>query len=199
MLAAYLNQYHMASDGVLRVLSGVLTSSSDRKLKIIELGSGCGIVGIALAQSVPMCEVLLTDLPEAKEILKTNLAAIPPANDSIAISRILDWEEDLPTTIAQQTFDLVFVADCTYNPSSAPYLVKTLDMLVSNSPEAIIVLATKLRHPSEAVFFDLMETAGIARIGRTVVPLLHGSKSSAPDTSSNIEIYLFKKRLKSSS
>jgi len=44
-----------------------------KNLKILELGAGCGIVGITLSSYFPTSQVLLTDLPEATEIIERNL------------------------------------------------------------------------------------------------------------------------------
>jgi hypothetical protein len=83
----------------------------------------------------------------------------------------LDWDEPLPRAIQGRTFDLVLVADCTYNADSSPSLVRTLSALVERSPKAIVLLAMKVRHSSEAVFFDLMSDAGFVIEGQTALPI----------------------------
>ncbi len=165
----------------------------DRPLNVIELGSGCGLVGIAFAQTVPRCEVVLTDLPEAEDLIGSNLSLMTPADRPAARFEVLKWEDDLPPGIRGKSFDLVLVADCTYNPSSAPALVKTLDALASQSTSTRIVVATKVRHPSEAVFFDLMAAAGMEQTGCTSVLL----PTAMPDVSSTVDIHIFRKESKS--
>jgi predicted nicotinamide N-methyase len=130
-----------------------------KRLKVLELGSGCGIVGLSLAQAIPDCDVLLTDLPEAREIAERNIASMNPAMGSKATFLELDWEQPLPPAVQAKPFDLILVADCTYNPDSAPALVQTLTALVEKAPKSIVLLAMKVRHQSEMVFFDLMRDA----------------------------------------
>ncbi|KIW03261.1 uncharacterized protein PV09_05481 [Verruconis gallopava] len=146
-------------------------SSSSNTINIIELGAGCGIVGISLAQSIPNCNVLLTDLPEAREIAERNVSTMTPAVGSCASFQELDWEIPLPEAVASARFDLVLVADCTYNPDSAPALVQTLVKLANTSQDCVVLLSMKVRHESELVFFDLMEKAGFLQKMKAMVPL----------------------------
>lgn len=193
MLATYLSEQATVSDGASHILNEVLKSAHYRALNVIELGSGCGTVGIAFAQAIPNCEVHLTDLPEAEAIINTNITAMIPAHGSKVVFEILDWEKDLPSTVRQRGFDLILVADCTYNPGSAPALVRTLDSLLTTSSEAIIILATKVRHPSEAVFFDLMMDAGVTEIEQTGIPLPMSGVATSPERPSTVDVHLFRK------
>ncbi|KAL9120769.1 MAG: hypothetical protein Q9187_002676 [Circinaria calcarea] len=148
-------------------LHGVSTSHNkalwmkSRNLNVLELGSGCGIVGIALAQMVTYCNVLLTDLPEAIDILTLNVSAAKPAHRSKLKITPLNWDSDLPPIVENQIFNVILVSDCTYNADSLPSLVRTLSRLISHSTDAHIIVSMKVRHPSEAVFFDLMSTSGL--------------------------------------
>lgn len=139
-------------------LQRVLSTSRDLPLQVVELGAGCGIVGIALAQMLPNCSVLLTDLPEVEDIITRNINAAQPAAKSTLHYQNLDWD-DPPDNLCPQPIDLILVSDCTYNSDSLPALVSALDQLVRTSPEAIILVALKRRHDSETVFFDLMRSA----------------------------------------
>lgn len=68
-----------------------------KSLRAIELGSGCGIVGLQLAHALPDCHVLVTDLPEAMEVLDYNISQAEGrlASNSRIKSATLDWEGDL--------------------------------------------------------------------------------------------------------
>lgn len=145
----------------LPVLSEILQNPCDKSLQALELGSGCGIVGIALAELLPQCSVLLTDLPEVEDIVMQNIAAAKPAQSSKIEYQNLDWDEPLPENLWHEPIDLILVSDCTYNADSLPALVSVLDRLVQSSPNVLILVALKRRHESEAIFFDLMQSAGL--------------------------------------
>ncbi|KAL5341301.1 putative methyltransferase-domain-containing protein [Aspergillus crustosus] len=144
------------------VLQKLLQAEHSSPLNVLELGSGCGIVGIAIAKLFPQCSVLLTDLPEVEEIVSKNIAAAQPAHGSKINYRPLEWEEEIPDDLFDTpSIDLIFVSDCTYNADSLPALVSVLSRLVQLSPHALIVVALKRRHESESVFFELMQSAGL--------------------------------------
>lgn len=161
----YLQQI-AAGDSAITVplLSKLLQLERNAPLRVIELGSGCGIVGIALAQLLPECSTLLTDLPEVEEIVTQNIAVAKPTPSSNLEYRTLDWDEALPEDLCNDSIDLVLVSDCTYNADSLPALVSVLGRLVQSSPDAIILVALKRRHDSETVFFDLMQSSGLSNL-----------------------------------
>ncbi|KAF2134340.1 S-adenosyl-L-methionine-dependent methyltransferase [Dothidotthia symphoricarpi CBS 119687] len=132
-------------------------------LHILELGTGCGTVGISLAQLLPNAHILLTDLPEATDIVSRNIRAAKPANGSSLTFATLDWDADLPRYLPP-SIDLVLAADCTYNPDSSPALVRTLGRLAEASTRVVVAVAMKMRHSSEEVFFKLMEQAGFEEV-----------------------------------
>ena len=158
-LSAHLDRMIALQTEGLPLVEQTIGAATFKKLNVIELGSGCGIVGISLAQSIPDCDVLLTDLPEAREIAERNIRCANPAMGSKVSFLELDWEKPLPATVASKSFDLILIADCTYNIDSGPSLVRTLRSLVLKTSKSIILLAMKVRHESELGFFDLMQEA----------------------------------------
>ena len=132
--------------------------------KILELGSGSGIVGLQLAHMCPTSQVLLTDLPLARDILSTNIKAARVPTNCLVENTTLDWAEELPSSITNRIFDLIVVSDCTYNTNSIPVLVDTLGTLMHISPSAMLIIATKVRHESEEVFHGLLTEVGIAQV-----------------------------------
>lgn len=159
---------------------------------MIELGSGCGIVGIGLAQLVPSCDMLLTDLPEAQSILDRNISIATIAKPSKLSSCVLDWEAELPANVSQRKHDAIIISDCTYNTDTIPALVDTLSRLVSRSPDAVIALATKVRHDSEGMFFTRMEEEfAMQRLGDLYLPDLSPADEGAFE---KVEMYAFKRK-----
>jgi predicted nicotinamide N-methyase len=172
-------------DGI-PLVEQAISPATSKKLNVIELGCGCGIVGITLAQTVPNCEVLLTDLPEAADIAQRNINNISPAMSSMVAFEPLNWEESLPKIVQSRTYDLVLVADCTYNADSSPALVQTLSALQKISPKVLILVAMKVRHSSEDVFFDFMKKARFIEASHTKLQL-----PGIVDVAEQVEVYVF--------
>lgn len=188
-LAAFFDKTIAMQYDSLPLLDSTLSSATYKKLHVLELGTGCGIVGISLAQLVPDCEVTLTDLAPAREIAQKNIEAMNPAMSSRATFVPLDWDEPLPKPVRERQYDMIIISDCTYNPDSSPALVNTLKALTARSPKAIIVLAMKVRHESEAIFFDLMNQGGFVKAITTQQPLPRDDADF--ELASKIDIYIF--------
>ncbi|CAK7243198.1 MAG: hypothetical protein STHCBS139747_004709 [Sporothrix thermara] len=202
---------------------------ADETLGVLELGSGVGILGIGLAaivqeasrrgsSSVAVSDrgnamFLLTDLPEAEEHARANMARSGcPSLDY----ENLDWEEGRqgrfgPAVAGHNSrtgsdgsdgsdgkgWDLVVLSDCTYNVDMLPALVETLTALSSlkdaqhaRAPPSVL-LARKPRHASEEALFPLMADHGwTVRASSTVpLPVLDGEAQI-------VELYLYEKKAK---
>ncbi|KAF9888734.1 hypothetical protein FE257_008309 [Aspergillus nanangensis] len=159
------------------LLQGLLQTQRGTPLNVVELGSGCGIVGIALAQLLPQSSIVLTDLPEVEDIINQNISVSKQTRSSKIDFQTLDWDEKLPDNIRDCPIDLILVSDCTYNADSLPALVSILDKLIQASPAAIILVALKRRHDSEIVFFDLMDSVNLKTLhkGSMQLPSQHDS------------------------
>jgi SAM-dependent methyltransferase len=173
------------------LLERVLSSATYKRLHVLELGCGCGIVGIGLAQTVPDCAVLLTDLPEVDELVERNIQIANPAMSSKIDFVALDWEAPLPATVSARTFDLILVAECIYNSDSIPPLVDTLERLVQRSPKAVVLISTKVRHESEAMFWDLFHKRGFKQMSQTSLPVPGIPGYGYGDSASAIDIYIY--------
>jgi len=164
-------------------------SATHKKLSVIELGCGCGMVGIGLAQSVPDCNVILTDMPEAEEIATRNISCMNPAKSSNADFEPLDWEFPLPQSIRNRVFDMILVSECTYNSDTIPALVQTLSALNKRSPMASVLVSTKVRHSSESMFFELMQKADFVKANHTQLSL--PKDESSQEDPEVVHIYVF--------
>ena len=165
------------------MLERTLVSATYKRLNVLELGCGCGIVGISVAQTIPDCSVMLTDMPEVEEIVNRNISSMNPAISSRVHFEALDWEAELPPKVREKTMDMILVADCTYNPDSAPALVRTIEALLARSPKAIVVVSMKTRHPTEAIFFEFISAANLVQASH--------SKVALPDSDTPIDIYVY--------
>ena len=176
----------------LPLLEYVLISATYRRTNIIELGCGCGTVGISIAQTIPDCDVLLTDLDEAKELVEANIEKMNPAISSKARFQSLDWLEPLPADLESRKNDLIIVSECTYNTDTLESLVGMLVQLTTRSPKAVIVVSTKTRHDSEAVFFDLMKSAGLIEEGNMRLKLSGEPGQGYSDWAEDIGLHVFR-------
>lgn len=180
----------------LPLLERTLSAAIYRRLHLLELGCGCGSVGISIAQTITDCDALLTDLPEAAELVELNIARMAPAIASRARFAPLDWEQPLPPDLAKRSNDLIIVSECTYNSDTLRPLVKTLVALLRRSPRAVILVATKTRHSSERVFFDLMAAADLVEQSTLRVPLPGIPGNGYADSATDVGLHVFRGRLR---
>lgn len=176
------------------LFENAMTKATFKRLNVLELGCGCGVVGIALAQTVPDCSVLLTDLPEVDELVARNIEASNPAIQSTIEFAPLDWESPLPRQVHSRTFDIIIAAECIYNTDSIPPLVSTLSSLITKSPKAVVLVATKVRHDSEKLFHDLAEKAGLIQSSKAELPLPGEPGHGYGDSATHVDLYEFRGR-----
>ncbi|KAF1757819.1 hypothetical protein GCK72_014276 [Caenorhabditis remanei] len=99
--------------------------------KILELGSGTGVCGIALAALG--AEVIITDLPERIPLIQKNVAANSRLTSNRIQVQVLDWTKDkIPDGL-----DLVLAVDCVYYNSTITPLINLLK--TCDAKETIIV------------------------------------------------------------
>jgi predicted nicotinamide N-methyase len=177
VLSAFLDSSYTSTESLESAVPKCLeTLLLKNKLDVLELGTGCGIVGITIAKRFPNAQVLITDMPEAEEIAKHNISTIagqPHPDGSFAkiAYQNLDWEEPLPENLRNGNLDLILVADCTYNSDVVPDLVRTLASLIKYNQDILILVAMKIRHDSEMVFFDLMARKNMIALDKWILPL----------------------------
>lgn len=177
------------TSGTASSLKSLVQSSKSRALQVLELGTGCGTVGIAFAQLV-QSEGVLTDLEDAMDILQTNINAASPVLTSTLRPQVLDWGADLDDSFSSK-YDLILVSDCIYNPDSSVHLVNTLLRLTRHAPNALILVGFKRRHSGDDVFFERMKESHFQIIERENVELPH-IPSDYDAYAPTIEFYVFK-------
>ncbi|WWC87793.1 uncharacterized protein L201_002685 [Kwoniella dendrophila CBS 6074] len=114
---------------------------SQNKLDILELGSGTGLVSIALSLALkrylPKLQrnVVTTDLESAIPLMTENLLfnSLENSEDgSIQIdAKVLDWDQELPSYVSESWPELIIAADVTYNTSAFPSLLRTITSLLN--------------------------------------------------------------------
>ena len=158
---------------------------------MLELGAGCGMVGVAFAQLVK-CDILLTDLEDAQEILASNIQCASPRAGSAIQAQVLDWATGLDDS-SNANFDLVLVSDCIYNPDSSLHLVETLTKLATRTSNVLILVGFKRRHEADNVFFERMQQSNFDIVETINIQLPHivtDQDAAVPTT----EFYTYKYR-----
>ncbi|XP_029989341.1 EEF1A lysine methyltransferase 3 [Sphaeramia orbicularis] len=121
-----------------------------RGKRIIELGSGTGLVGIMAARLG--ATVTLTDLPVALPQLQANVSANMPSSGWPCASPTvlpLCWGEDHMNFPSD--WDLVLCADIIYLRETYPLLVETLAHLCHSG--SVVYLSSKMRREHETQTF----------------------------------------------
>ncbi|KAI1614564.1 putative methyltransferase-domain-containing protein [Exophiala viscosa] len=146
-------------------------SSKVKRLRVLELGAGCGTVGVAFAQLVK-CDMVLTDLDDAQEILASNIKCASPLAGSTIKAEVLDWAAGLGDS-SNANYDVVLVSDCIYNPDSSLYLVEILRQLATRTPNVLILVGFKRRHEADTIFFERMQQTRFEVTESISIPLPH--------------------------
>lgn len=185
----YLNScFGKAKDLSLPLLSSLLIDHKAKRLRVLEVGAGCGIVGIALSQ-MRKCEVVLTDLEDAQEIMQTNIDCATPLSGSTLKRQVLGWGAGLDD-LESSMFDLVLVSDCIYNPDSSVLLVETIKALTKQNPNVLIFVAFKRRHDADDVFFEHMDKSELRVVDKGFIELPHIMTDCDPDEP-RIETFIY--------
>ncbi|KAK4186363.1 putative methyltransferase-domain-containing protein [Podospora australis] len=198
---------------VMTGLRELLLLQKRQGLNILEIGCGIGMLGIGMARvmghpsfpgttsAAPQHKILMTDLPEAEERARGNIARQADHLEGGGEDRLdfeaLDWEDgkdgNFGKRVAKEKWDLVVVSDCTYNTDTLLPLVKTLSAVHKHSAAGgkspKLFLSTKQRHSSEREFYDLMAKEGWVIAEQAVLPLPHVTGEGKP-----IEVYLFERK-----
>lgn len=137
--------------------------SIDQPLRVLELGSGCGLLGIAVAAlgeyvvlTDPAVDIQDSVSATTLDRLRENIELNDVADRAVAHKLLWGDDDDIAAISMLGPFDLILGCDLLYNTESHPALINTLRKLATHSNlNAPAYLAYPQRHPGEDEFFDL--------------------------------------------
>lgn len=143
--------------------SGSLPVAGDLKgRRVLELGAGVGLCGI-LAARCGATEAVLTDLEPVVPLLQRNTDAAAEAGERNTCTlrvEALPWGDLEAVEAVGAPFDVVLVADCVYEKSDIPALVRTIRAAVDDDG-GVALCAVKARYgAAERRFLRLSKDAG---------------------------------------
>lgn len=171
------------------------------KVNILELGCGVGILGAGFS-ALTAGTILMTDLEQAERRARKNVSLVGRSRSGRLLYENLDWEDGrhgrFGPLLQRRRWDLVILSDCTYNTDTLPALVATLSAVHAHNAaragddEAFsatkVFLATKQRHGSEQLAWQLLAREGWKQLMAQTLPLpVLGGESQS------IDMYLFEK------
>lgn len=128
--------------------------------KILELGSGCGLLGSALVEMG--AHVTFTDLAVIQDHLNSNIQRLFPEGKSAAGGtaevKVLDWITSDLTPFVEYGYDMVVGSDLTAWPLVMPNLAKVFTQVVADPRMQVLVGAVKGRE-GNAILLEHCEQA----------------------------------------
>lgn len=115
--------------------------------RVVELGSGTGVVGIAAAALGG--KVTMTDLPEMLPLLRhnafLNAELVTSARGSVSAVELRWGGSAIPAELADP--ELVLLSDCVFETAAATLLVRTLEQLCTQSNTTVLLANEQREHP----------------------------------------------------
>ncbi|KAJ6566769.1 putative methyltransferase-domain-containing protein [Mycena capillaripes] len=150
-------------------------------LRVLELGAGTGLVGLALTAVAKLMDVdvavVCTDFyPSVLQNLAANITANFPASDRSILSHFLDWSSfvddanPIPPPL-DQLFDVILGADIIYEAEHATWIHACVSRLLDREKPSQFHLVIPLRptHTLESNTIELVFGAGLDASGLTIL------------------------------
>ncbi|CAK7322687.1 unnamed protein product [Dovyalis caffra] len=129
------------------------TLLSFQNRRAIELGTGCGVTGMAL-YLLGLTDIVLTDIHPVMPALKHNLKRNKQVLGKMLKTAILYWSNVDQINGVSPAFDFVIAADVVYIEESVGPLVKAMEMLVKD--DGVVLLGYQVRSPeADKLFWEI--------------------------------------------
>ena len=159
--------------------------------RVLELGAGCGLVGIAISRAVPSAQVVITDRAgHVLDNLEHNVAlncgnrgAGQPTNATV---RALEWGrsgrgevevEGDDSNVADGQFDVIVAADVLYDPTYTAGLLQLLVPLLKHDGSFLCV-SPESRSAVRHFAYAVGQSARLHMSGQCPLPVPDGSRDA---------------------
>ncbi|KAF7721410.1 hypothetical protein EC973_004716 [Apophysomyces ossiformis] len=150
---------------------------------IIELGSGTGLVGLAIAKMCNVKKMLITDQIPMLALMRENIK-LNQLSESVQ-AEILDWGEPLPD-YANYVPEVILASDCVYLEVAFQPLIDTLLMLADQNTD--IYMSYRKRRKADKRFFQM------ARKKFNVTEIIDEVPNNEHYKKQGLHLFLFKKK-----
>ncbi|KAJ3029968.1 UNVERIFIED_CONTAM: Methyltransferase-like protein 21D [Siphonaria sp. JEL0065] len=133
-------------------------ASKLRPTRILELGAGCGLLGLVAAHVLPTADVFVSDVEKVLPILGRN-----SNGNTNVVPLVLEWlseaqcngKSPLPDNVKQiLPVDIILISDCVYDEECFAPLNHTLYALCEANPNTLVIMAYERRKfDTEVSFF----------------------------------------------
>ncbi|CCH61013.1 hypothetical protein TBLA_0D05200 [Henningerozyma blattae CBS 6284] len=140
--------------------------SGSSKPRVLELGSGTGLVGITytISHSNEFSQVFLTDLPEIVPNLRTNAKLNDLSTHNSVIADVLDWtnHDSFVEKYGDIQFDIILIADPIYSPQHPIWLMDTVKRFLKKNGEVHLELPIRTKYNKEReTLWRIIEEKGL--------------------------------------
>ncbi|XP_075498442.1 uncharacterized protein LOC142536915 [Primulina tabacum] len=154
-LVTLLDRYR-AGHSTTSALSSLIDAQQPHRLRILELGSGTGVVGIAAA-ALLRASVTITDLPHVLPNMRYNTdanAGILDLCGGDVNSASLSWGNIGEMEAIGREYDVILASDVVYHDHLYEPLIQTLKFyLLGSEKEMVFLMAHLKRWKKESAFF----------------------------------------------
>lgn len=185
-LVSLIDQNNSSGSPILPFLSRPIFQPNSKPIRILELGSGTGLVGIAAA-SLIRAHVTLTDLPHVLPNLQFNAdanAAATASNGGTVDVHCLRWGDVDDMASMGHCFDLLLASDVVYHDHLFDPLLQTLSFFLQG--DVVFVMAHLRRWKKDGIFFKKARKLFEVRIIHTDEPL--------PGSRTGVAVYHFTRK-----
>ncbi|RWW25617.1 hypothetical protein GW17_00010031 [Ensete ventricosum] len=133
-----------------------------RSKRVIELGSGYGLAGLAIAASSDAQEVVISDgNPDVVDYIQHNISVNAQVFGATKVqSMILHWNQDLVSDVLS-SFDVVVASDCTFFKQFHESLACTVKSLLKRSEVSEAIFLSPKRGDSLVKFIEKIKEIGL--------------------------------------